>query len=179
MPKWFSPISPHRSPYIRFWAGSLSGQLGWSNLLSPTAFSGNPFPGKWFPEKNVGENRFDHPNRPKRNPAQNANLEFQDWKFVGFVLEFIGFVLVFFGIRWTSFRYLYQNNGLLKNVCARHTIQIISLKAPGNYSASIRTYNLSICLCERPKHNISMISRFSKVVGTFICGFESARPPWK
>ena len=37
-------------------------------------------------------------------------------------------------------------------------LEIIGLKAPGNYSASIWSYNFSICLWENPKTLISMIS---------------------
>ena len=39
-------------------------------------------------------------------------------------------------------------------------MEIIGLKSPGNYSASVRTYNFSILSCERPKPNMSMISGF-------------------
>ena len=42
----------------------------------------------------------------------------------------------------------------------RKYYEINSLKAPWNYSASISTYNFSLCLCERSKPNISMISAF-------------------
>ena len=41
--------------------------------------------------------------------------------------------------------------------------EIIGLQAPGNYSASIRTYNFLICLWERPKLLISMILGFLEV----------------
>ena len=48
--------------------------------------------------------------------------------------------------------------------CLRHfycnCMEIIIGKAPGNYSASFWAYKFSICLCERPKPNISMISGF-------------------
>ena len=42
-------------------------------------------------------------------------------------------------------------------------LEIIGLKAPGNYSASIWSYSFSICLWERLKTFISMISGFSDV----------------
>ena len=48
----------------------------------------------------------------------------------------------------------------------------ICLKAPGNYSASIWSYNFSICLCERPKPNIFINSGFLKHVGPLSYGFE-------
>ena len=56
---------------------------------------------------------------------------------------------------------------LEKNACLRlvssfcgNYYKIHNRKAPYNYSASIWTYNFSICLCETPKPNISMISGF-------------------
>ena len=52
---------------------------------------------------------------------------------------------------------------LICNICLRllghlygKFIEIIGLKAPGNYSASSWSYNLSILFCEGPKPNISM-----------------------
>ena len=57
-------------------------------------------------------------------------------------------------------------------------MEMICLKAPGNYSASVWTYNFSICLCERSKPNISMISGFLRPVGTLIYGFEYAKSLW-
>ena len=47
-----------------------------------------------------------------------------------------------------------------------------SRKAPQNYSSPFWTYNFSICLCERPKPNMCMISRFLRPVGALIYGFE-------
>ena len=46
----------------------------------------------------------------------------------------------------------------------------IGLKAPGNGSASFWSYNFSICLCERPKPNISRISGFLRPVGALTHG---------
>ena len=51
----------------------------------------------------------------------------------------------------------------------------IGLKAPGNHSASIWTDTFSLCLCEKPKPNISMISEFLRPIGTLICWFEYAK----
>ena len=51
----------------------------------------------------------------------------------------------------------------------------ICLKAPQSYSAPIWTYNFSICLCERTKPNISMISEFLRPVGALISGFGYAK----
>ena len=42
----------------------------------------------------------------------------------------------------------------------RKYVEIISLKAPGNYSASFRSNKTLVLLCEGPKPNISMISGF-------------------
>ena len=39
-------------------------------------------------------------------------------------------------------------------------VEIIGLKAPGNYSASFWSNEISVILCEGPKPNISMISGF-------------------
>ena len=47
--------------------------------------------------------------------------------------------------------------------CYGEFIELIHLKAPGNYSASIWTYNFLNCLWENPKTLISMISGFSDV----------------
>ena len=57
--------------------------------------------------------------------------------------------------------------------------KINSRKALYNYSVSIWTYDFSIWLCERPKANISMISRFVWPVGTLIYGFEFTQITFK
>ena len=51
-------------------------------------------------------------------------------------------------------------------------MEITGLKALWNYSASVWTYNFSICLCDRPKPNISTITGFLRPVGTLIYWFE-------
>ena len=51
---------------------------------------------------------------------------------------------------------------LLSNFSGKF-MEIISSKALGNYSASIRSYNFSNCLPENPKTLISMISGFFDV----------------
>ena len=51
-------------------------------------------------------------------------------------------------------------------------IEIISLKAPGNYSASFWSNKLSILSLERPKPNTSMISDFLDPIETLFYGFN-------
>ena len=53
--------------------------------------------------------------------------------------------------------------------------KIINRKTLYDYSASVRTYNCSNCLCEKPKPNIFRISGFLRPVGTLICGFDYAK----
>ena len=48
----------------------------------------------------------------------------------------------------------------------------IGLKAPGSYYAPFWSYNFLICLCERLKLNIFMISGFLRLVGNLMYGFE-------
>ena len=57
------------------------------------------------------------------------------------------------------------------NNCYGQLMEIIGLKVAGNYSAPFWTYEFSICLCERPTPNISMIYGFLRPVGILICGF--------
>ena len=59
--------------------------------------------------------------------------------------------------------------------CYGEFMEKICFKAPRNYAASVWTYNFSMCLCERPKPNISMISGCLRAVGTLICIFEYAK----
>ena len=48
----------------------------------------------------------------------------------------------------------------------------IGLQAPGNYSASLWTNNLSILLLENPQTSVFMISGFLGLVGTLTYGFN-------
>ena len=51
----------------------------------------------------------------------------------------------------------------------------ISLKAPGNCSASSWTNNFSMLLLENPQTSLFMISAFLELVGALIYGFNTPK----
>ena len=51
-------------------------------------------------------------------------------------------------------------------------MEMIGLKAPGNYSDHLWSNKIWVLLCEVPKPNIFMISGCLRPAGTLIHGFE-------
>ena len=68
-------------------------------------------------------------------------------------------------------KYWITTSHLLGHFCGE-LMEEIWPKASYNYSASFWANNFSICLYEKPKPLIFMISGFLGPVGTLICGFE-------